>query len=266
MMTKLYRTLFLDHWERIDREAAEERRALANPEGFDARPVWVLIVVALVLVFQEYWGDRPSYDKLFGERLADWRYYTLGAFGWWAGAKVLGYLVVPLVLLLATRQSLSAYGLSIPDPKSTLRLYAVLFAAILPVIIGASFTRAFQATYPFYRQAARSWLDFFVWEGMYGATFLALEFFFRGFMLFSLRRAMGAHAIFVAIVPYCMIHFHKPVAEVVGAIFAGIVLGTVALATRSIWSGVLVHVSVGWTMDLLATAHVFGWPGSGRVP
>jgi hypothetical protein len=73
---------------------------------------------------------------------------------------------------------------------------------------------------------------------------------------------MGAYAIFVMIVPYCMIHFHKPVAEVAGAIFAGIILGTLAMATRSIWFGVLIHVSVAVTMDLLAIAHTTGFPGA----
>jgi membrane protease YdiL (CAAX protease family) len=33
---------------------------------------------------------------------------------------------------------------------------------------------------------------------------------------------------------------------------AGIVLGTVALRTGSIWGGVLVHCAVAWSMDLLA--------------
>jgi membrane protease YdiL (CAAX protease family) len=143
-------------------------------------------------------------------------------------------------------------------------IYAALFAAILPVIVGASFTAPFQHTYPFYKLAARSWTDLAAWEAMYALSFLALEFFFRGFLLFALRRPFGANAIFVMCVPYCMIHFHKPVAEVVGAIFAGIILGTLALRTRSIWCGVLIHVSVAWTMDLLALSHTTGFPGSGR--
>ena len=66
------------------------------------------------------------------------------------------------------------------------------------------------------------------------------------------------------VVPYCMVHFGKPVPEVVGAIFAGIILGTLALRTRSIWCGVLIHISVAWTMDLLALSHSTGWPQPGR--
>ena len=182
-------------------------------------------------------------------RAAHW--YALGSFGWWAGAKVVGYFVVP---------AMAVWGLCAGGCATTacrraacrkhVWIYVALFAAILPVVIIASYTRPFLATYPFYKYAARSWTDFIAWELMYGASFVALEFFFRGFLLFALERQMGAYAIFVMIVPYCMIHFNKPVAEVCGAIFAGIVLGTLAMATRSIWCGVLIHVSVAWTMDL----------------
>ncbi len=261
-LAQLYQGLFLDHWERINREAEEERRA--HP-GFDSRPLIVLTVCALILVFQEYLGDRPSFDRLFREH-ADWPHYTLASFAWWSGSKVLGYLVVPSLVVWALGGRLRDYGFAMPDPKKTLRIYLLLFGAIIPVVLAASFTHAFQSTYPFYRTAARSWGDFITWELMYGSTFFALEFFFRGFMLFALKRTMGAYAVFVAIMPYCMIHFHKPVAEVIGAIFAGIILGTISMSTRSIWSGILVHVSVAWSMDALAMAQVFGWPGSGRVP
>ena len=49
-----------------------------------------------------------------------------------------------------------------------------------------------------------------------------------------------------------------------GTACAGIILGTLALRTRSIWGGVLIHVSVAITMDLLALYHTVGLPGSGR--
>jgi membrane protease YdiL (CAAX protease family) len=91
-----------------------------------------------------------------------------------------------------------------------------------------------------------------MWEALYAAQFLALEFFFRGFLLQGLRRALGANAIFVMLVPYCMIHFGKPLPETLGAIGAGLILGTLAMRTRSIWGGVLIHVGVATTMDVLA--------------
>jgi membrane protease YdiL (CAAX protease family) len=53
-------------------------------------------------------------------------------------------------------------------------------------------------------------------------------------------------------VPYCMIHYGKPYLEAHGAIVAGVVLGSLAMRTRSIYSGFLVHITVALLMDLLA--------------
>jgi membrane protease YdiL (CAAX protease family) len=251
---------FRAQWAEIDREAAEERKALGT--RYDARPFGVLVLAALILVFQEYYGDRPTFKTVFDKFPAHWA--TMGEFIWWTGAKVVGYLIVPAIAMRAVGIRMRDAGLLLKGTGRHLWIYASLFAAILPVIVGASYTSAFQHTYPFYKLAARSWTDLLVWEGLYALSFLALEFFFRGFLLFALRRPLGSNAIFVMCVPYCMIHFHKPVPEVVGAIFAGIILGTLALRTRSIWCGVLIHVSVAWTMDLLALAHTTGWPGNGR--
>ncbi len=61
-------------------------------------------------------------------------------------------------------------------------------------------------------------------------------------------------------VPYCLIHVLKPAPEAIGSIVAGLLLGTLALCTGSLWSGVLLHVSVALSMDVLAS-----WQ-SGRLP
>jgi membrane protease YdiL (CAAX protease family) len=258
LVARVYRRLFLDMWESINRDAEAER---ARHPGFDARPMIVLVLAALVLIFQEYYGDRPNFEEYFGRYVGYSRWYQLYTLAWWAGAKVVGYLCVPaLTVWLALRGRLRDYGMTIRGLRRHVWIYVALYAAIVPIIVAASSTHAFQATYPFYREASRSWRDLVAWELMYAATFFSLEFFFRGFLLFALERTMGAYAIFVTIVPYCMIHFHKPVAEVVGAIFAGIVLGTLAMVTRSIWCGVLIHVSVAWTMDLLALARSGTFP------
>ena len=44
----------------------------------------------------------------------------------------------------------------------------------------------------------------------------------------------------------------EPLPETLGAIFAGLSLGVLALLTRSIWLGVAIHVSVAVSMDLLS--------------
>ena len=91
-----------------------------------------------------------------------------------------------------------------------------------------------------------------LWESLRGARFIALEFFFRGYLLFSLEERMGYNAIAVAALPYGLLHFGKPFPEAMGAVVAGAVLGMFALRTRSIAGGALVHIFVATTMDLLA--------------
>src|SRR5262249_18466983 len=141
------------------------------------------------------------------------------------------------------------------DPRGFFKhlwIYGVLFLCILPAVLYASTTPAFRHTYPFYRMANRSTFDLWTWEALYAAQFVSLEFFFRGVMLKALRKALGANAVFVMIVPYCMIHYGKPLPETLGAIGAGLILGTLAMRTRSIWGGVLIHIGVAITMDVLA--------------
>ena len=104
------------------------------------------------------------------------------------------------------------------------------------------------------RLAGRSAVDFAAWQALYALQFVSLEFFFRGFLVHTLKRDLGAHAVFVAVVPYCMIHFQKPLPEALGAIVAGIVLGTLSLRTGSVLGGAAVHVAVALTMDVLALA------------
>jgi len=248
-----------DPWERILGESLEERRQAGLTERIDPRVPATLVVVALMMVFQEYLGDRDAYARLFSDR-APGAYRDLLSFCWWSGGKLVGYALVPLLCLRLCGIPLAVIHTETEGFVRHLRAYALLYVVVLPCVVFASSTRAFQSTYPFYKLAARSWFDFVAWELVYGASFVALELFYRGFILGMLRRSLGPYAIMVMIVPYCMIHFGKPAVESIGAILAGVALGTLAMATRSIWGGVVIHISIAWTMDLLAMLRTTGLP------
>jgi membrane protease YdiL (CAAX protease family) len=122
------------------------------------------------------------------------------------------------------------------------------------IALATSLLPGFAETYPFYQPADESWRwrNLLIYELMYGAQFVSVEFFFRGFFVLGLARAIGHRAVLVSMIPYAMIHVYKPLPEAFGAIAAGLVLGFLALRSRSIWGGVLVHVCVAWTADLVA--------------
>lgn len=247
-------------WLRADLETLHHELVDRDRRRLDYRPIVVFIVVAVSLTLQEYYGGRRDAQALVDvlpRTLRGQDYWELRTYAWWAGWRVLGFLVIPTVtVLLMPGERLRDYGWSLAGLIKHLPLYLGMYLAVLPLVIWVSSRADFQHTYPFYRLANRSSFDFWVWEAMYVAQFFSLEFFFRGFMLHACKSTMGIYAIFPMIVPYCMIHFHKPILEVLGAIFAGIILGLVALRTRSIWGGIIVHVGVALTMDLLAVRHL----------
>jgi membrane protease YdiL (CAAX protease family) len=247
-MSALLRKLTVEQWEAIDRDYMD--RALP-----DAKVAWILITIAISLILPRYFGNPEHATAIPGVQA--WFDATDHPSLWprvyWGLFKVLNYFLLPaLCIKLVLRGRIRDYGFEVSRKREVWLLYLAMFLVVLPLTYGVSWSDAFLRTYPKYKDAGDSLQQFFVWEGVYGFQFFMLEFFFRGFILFALARYIGSAAIFVAIVPYSMIHFAKPLAETLGSIVSGIVLGTIALRTRSIYGGVLVHCAVAWSMDLFA--------------
>lgn len=210
-----------------------------------------MLYVACALTSIEYFGRPSSFSAWFPDLAR--QQYGVYPNVWWAAVTIAVYLLPLLLIKWGYRERWADYGLNLRIKRQHLLLYAVLFLLVLPFVVLAAQQPAFLQTYPFFRQAHLAPAGIvLLWEAAYLLQFFALEFFFRGFLLFSLERRLGMSALWVAMLPYCMIHFHKPPLEAFGAIIAGVALGYVALRTRSIFGGVLVHIGVAATMDALA--------------
>ena len=130
------------------------------------------------------------------------------------------------VVALVFRESPARYGLRFHLTRQMAVMYAVLAAVMLPVLYVASLRPSFQNTYPMVRNLGADPWRLAAWEASRALRFVALEFFFRGFLLFSLEARFGMHAIAVAALPYGVMHFGKPFGEALGAVVAGAVLGS----------------------------------------
>jgi membrane protease YdiL (CAAX protease family) len=262
-------------WRELDVESHEHQRRTLVAGGYDYRPAVLFVITAVVLTLQEYYGGRDFYDdhiKPFlreietaqiahpgglGRYVNLKKYSELYSYGWWSFARVFGYVAIPFMAWKAIfrRDSLLDMGLRGRGFLKHAWIYALCLCVVLPAVFIVSRSPDFGTYYPFYKLSSRSWLDFACWEMMYFAQFFALEIFFRGFWLSGLRKNLGSGAIFAMCVPYCMIHYGKPYLEAAGAVVAGIALGSLAMRTKSIYSGFLVHVTVALLMDLLALSH-----------
>ncbi|MGI8812909.1 MAG: CPBP family intramembrane glutamic endopeptidase [Pyrinomonadaceae bacterium] len=197
--------------------------------------------------------------EAFGEWIAIANDNNLPALSWWVLVVTIFYFVLPAVAIkFLYREDLSDYGLRLATEPGFWKVLAVCIAVMLPIVVLVSTTAGFSAKYPFfqiYNGDAYLGSRFLLWELIYFFQFFGLEFFFRGFLLHSLKPSLGLYSIFAMTVPYCMIHFGKPPAETLAAIIAGVFLGWLSYRNGSILLGLILHCTVAFSMDILALMH-----------
>jgi membrane protease YdiL (CAAX protease family) len=216
----------------------------------------VIVFVCLMLTFREYWGS--------GEQLSNFVFGFLSAKNQpehfhrilsWAGGCAFFYFLLPYTFSrLILSQSPAQTGLLLKVPSRHYQIYLKMLMVVLPLVVIASFNSHFQATYPFYYFPKDDFpvQRFIIWEIFYLLQFIGIEYFFRGFILFNCKSVFKEYAVYISVIPYCMIHFGKPMPETIGAIVAGIFLGKMALRSGSILPGIALHYLVAISMDLLS--------------
>lgn len=171
---------------------------------------------------------------------------------WWAAVTLTIYIVVPVAYALLTGQAIRSYGLSLGFVRSEAVFIALIAPAIVVLVWLVSSDERFLRTYPFYDYESGgdgAIGKLIVFELAYGATFVALEFFFRGFLVFAGQPVLGVHAVPVMAFAYCLLHLGKPMPECASSLIGGLILGYVALRLRSIAAGVVAHLTMAWGMD-----------------
>ena len=249
----------------IEAEKEKAEYCFSHP-GFDKKVMFVSVLTALSLTMISYLGhysfvrtllmesDSISFVKKTDGVIFD-HSSNLMDLSYWVCILVFFYFIIPaLTIKLIFKENFSDYGLKWKGAFKDYHLYVIMLLVMIPLVIYFSSTKSFQERYPFLNVSDTKVLatQLWKWEMMYCLQFFALEFFFRGFVLFGLKKRVGFYAVFIMTIPYCMIHFGKPMPETIAAIAAGIVLGCMALKNKSVYLGFLIHVSVGLGMDIAA--------------
>lgn len=272
-LAALHPRRILQALDAIDAESPSYR--LSRPAAL--RRVFAVLACVCVSLLILHYSRYSTNLHLLLESLGQWQaqdahYYLraleasgwleLAGYIWWTGCHLLTFILLPwLVIRFLFKEKMADFGWRWNQVSQHWRGYLLLLSPILVFVVLVSFGEDFVNHYPFYGHAGRSWLDFLLWELLYLSQFVFLEFFFRGFMLNALRPAMGANAIWIMCVPYLMIHFPKLWLEATGAILFGLFLGVLALRSRSIWGGVLVHAGVALSMDIASLVRKQDFPG-----
>lgn len=232
--------------DRLDADCIE-------PDAGRAPTVVVLVTAAVALTFIRYAATAGTFERLTGIPVSSSDDAQLAALVWWGTISIAGYVAIPLVAIRAFGLgSIRDIGVSWRGLAGRMPAYVTVLLLTLLIVGLVSRWPSFQAVYPFYKPAELSVAKLVLFELVYGAQFFALEFFFRGFLIHIPKRRLGSLAVFVMMIPYCMIHFRKPLPETIGAILGGTVLGYASLRTGSIAGGIFLHLGVAWGMDTFA--------------
>lgn len=167
--------------------------------------------------------------------------------------RVLYYLVIPLVVILAFGDKPSQYGFQIGDWRQGLSWTAGLILLGAPILFYAARTEDMIRYYsaverPVAHVLSVSALDLIGWE-----------FVFRGFLLFGLARIAGPNAVLLQAIPFAMAHLGKPELETLSTIFGGALFGVVAWRTHSFIYPLLIH----WFITTFVTLVAMGVIGGG---
>lgn len=168
--------------------------------------------------------------------------------------------IVPLIVVWKIFDSKieSPYGLTLKNFNA--KPYLLMLLIMVPLVVVASFQPDFIKMYPKFKP----WFpqgDVFsmsrfqmtaIYEVTYAANFVMIEWFFRGALVIGMVAVMGRHAVLPMAVTYCTIHFGKPLAECISSFFGGYLLGIIAMYTRSIFGGCIVHMGIALLMEGVA--------------
>jgi hypothetical protein len=213
---------------------------------FHRHPGWWAIVIGAPAIFALRTSLQwPEYGSVFFIR----------CIGYLARAACL-ILPVYIFWLIKDRKTQPLYGWRSPGRWKNLWYLLLVLVPIWGVAVGqpsmlAAYPKAaFLHAIPMPTLLSHWYYPAF--ETSYGVDLFSMEFFFRGFLILGLLRICKGHGVIPAALFYCMVHFGRPMAECISSFFGAILLGSVALETRSIFVGVALHLCLAWGLEVLS--------------
>ena len=208
-------------------------RRIVRVLGLDlpVRASTAILVMTLVVLFDFSRTAIPAEIQAIGRAAEALRYQAL--------ERVILFGLVPgLVVLLAFRDRLANYGLGIGEWRWGLGLAAAGCVLMTPIVLAVGSNAQFSA---YYGVSAAPVADLAITHVL---DLVPSEFLIRGFLMFTLIRAMGPLGVVVAQLPFVFVHLGKPEIELFSTLAGGMVFGWLDWRTRSIWWSALGHVYI----------------------
>lgn len=162
----------------------------------------------------------------------------------------------------ATAGRFGLYGLT--RSARYLKVYGLIYAALIPIFVAVSFTPQFLAFYPKMSinycegafQMADAWL-ISIFELCYANDFLGVESMFRGALVIGMARWLGPRAVIPMALTYMSIHLGKPDLEMCSSVIGGYLLGILAYRTKHLWGGITIHLGIAMLFEFLGLLRIY---------
>ena len=148
------------------------------------------------------------------------------------------YFAIPLITLAILKQRPSTWAINFRGWQHWLRPCALYLAIALPLIMVGNINAGMK---DYYHTAPGHWPSYIATTAIY---LLGWEYFFRGFLISSLRKHFREGAIVIQMIPFTLLHLGKPDIEVASCIISGIVWGYICYHARSFWPAFFMHLIV----------------------
>lgn len=223
-------------------------------KSLNKKVVTVLLSVAVLQTISWYFTSRQFFRSNF--------YYTLFEGSpnvdlyefiyWFLGDFLTFFVCAALIIKLVFKEQVSSYGLNLHHKQLGFKVVLPALLIMFPVIWFVSASPSFAQSYPLLVMARTDWGIFIIFQFFLLAFLFAWEFFWRGYMLFGLKKEFGFYAILIQMIPFVILHNGKPFFETFGAIFGALALGILAYRTGSFLYGVIIHYGVMLMIDFFS--------------
>jgi len=154
-------------------------------------------------------------------------------------STLLFYAVFPvLVILIILRKNPLDFGLGIGDFRIWWKYVLITCLVAAAVLYAGLF---FPSLQKYYKQEHFNFAHYFVinFIGLF-----AIEYMYRGFLLFGLKAKFKEGTILIQMIPFVLLHFGKPEVETLSTLFTGILFGYICYRGKSFWPAFLIHLFI----------------------
>jgi len=250
-------------------------------KSFFKEKIGIVILSAILLIM--LWGYHGNLDLLqfvikdwsapglfmdTRPQILSWVPWDRELISFWMGAFLL--VIIPTIIIrFGFKHRIRDYGLALPTKEKRTAGF-ILFTTLVVISIFPFYLAAknadMQLVYPFYKQFFS--ITEFVWyELSYFPFFFAIEFIFRGYLLFGISNNLnmksmpatatsttidvGKYAVIISMLSYTAWHLGKPLTELWGTPIWGLVAGVGTYYVRSIWPVLTAHFLLNVFLDAM---------------